>query len=121
MKNIHDLIKRAQDNAERRYELLESIRGIHGDQAAAVAMAVAEFHTLMTILERLVMSATDDDTAPKSEGMRKLMCQLMRNGVLERTIFPLLETTSVPDDALEDYSKITEKLVATMHDTIAQL
>ncbi len=120
MKTFEKLVQLSKDNAERRKELLESICNIHGKQAAAVAMAVAEFHVLLSITERLVM-ATPSDNPLNTEGMRKMLCMLMRNGVLERTILPLLHTTSVPDDDLEDYSKITQQLVETLEAGLDQI
>lgn len=113
--------KLSMENSERRQELLDSIRGMHGDQAAAVAMAVAEIHIMMTLIERMVMADNAHDTDPDRAVVRVASCRIMRMAILERTIMPLLEATTVPDEALEDYSKITQKLVETLHDSLRHI
>lgn len=115
-----EIKKLSMEANERRNELLDSIRNMHGDHAAAVAMAVAEFHVMMSLIERMVHAdnadADDDDMQHKL--LRSTACQLMRASVLQRTIIPLLETTTVPEEHFEDYSKITQKLVESLHDTL---
>ena len=114
-----EIKKLSMEADERRNELLDSIRNMHGDHAAAVAMAVAEFHIMMSLIERMVHADNADDDDMQRKLLRSTACQLMRAAVLQRTIIPLLETTTVPEEHFEDYSKITQKLVESLHDTLS--
>ena len=77
----------------------------------------AEFHIMMSLIERMVHADNADDDDMQRKLLRSTACQLMRAAVLQRTIIPLLETTTVPEEHLENYSKITQKLVESLHDT----
>ena len=85
-------------------------------------MAVTELHILMRACERSVMTLAERDD--NNDGHLEFAAQAMRNmrmSVLTRTILPLLETADVPDDQLEEFSKITTQLVDSYTDLIKEL